>query len=177
MRHGRKVEKLGIKADHRKAMLSNMATSLFRTGRITTTVARAKALTPLIGKLITFAKRGDLHARRLAAATVRDKDILKKLFAEIGPELKERSGGYTRIARTGFRRGDGASMAVIELMIAKKVIKEEKEGKESKEAKEAKADKKAEKLETSEKAPKKKAEKKPKKTAAAGKTKKEAKAK
>jgi large subunit ribosomal protein L17 len=174
MRHGRKVEKLGIKADHRKAMLSNMATSLFRTGRITTTVARAKALTPLVGKLITFAKRGDLHARRLAAATVRDKDILKKLFAEIGPELKERSGGYTRIARTGFRRGDGASMAVIELMIARKVLKEEKEGKESKEAK---ADKKAEKTEASEKAPKKKAEKKPKKTAAAGKTKKEAKAK
>jgi large subunit ribosomal protein L17 len=171
MRHGRKISKLGIKTDHRKAMLSNMATSLFRTGRITTTLTRAKALTPLVGRLITYAKRGDLHARRLAAATVRDKDILKKLFAEIGPELKERSGGYTRIAKAGFRRGDGASLAVIELMIAKKVIKEEKEGKE------AKADKKEEKAEASEKAaPKKKAEKKPKKAELAGKAKKEAKA-
>jgi large subunit ribosomal protein L17 len=168
MRHGRKISKLGIKTDHRKAMLSNMATSLLRVGRVTTTLARAKALIPVVSKLITYAKRGDLHARRLAAATVRDKDILKKLFAEIGPELKERNGGYTRIAKTGFRRGDGASLAVIELMIAKKVVKEEKEGKA------AKADKKEEKPEASEKAaPKKKA----KKAESAGKTKKEAKAK
>ncbi len=171
MRHGRNIDKLGVKADHRKAMLSNMATSLLRTGRITTTLTRAKALTPVVSKLITLAKRGDLHARRLAAASVRDKEILKKLFAEIGPELKERNGGYTRIVRSGFRRGDGASLAVIELLIARKVVKEEKEGKESKEAK-------SEKPEATEKAaPKKKAEKKPKKTEAAGKPKKEAKAK
>ena len=175
MRHGRIIDKLGVKADHRKAMLANMATSLLRTGRITTTLDRAKALSPVVSRLITFAKRGDLHARRLAASTVRDKEILKKLFAEIGPELKERNGGYTRIVRAGFRRGDGASLAVIELMIAKKVVKEEKEGKETKEAK---AEKKGEKPEASDKsAPKKKAEKKPKKAEAAGKAKKEAKAK
>jgi large subunit ribosomal protein L17 len=145
MRHGRKISKLGIKTDHRKAMLSNMATSLLRTGRITTTLTRAKALTSFVSRLITYAKRGDLHARRLAAATVKDKEILKKLFAEIGPELKERQGGYTRVVKAGFRRGDGASLAVIELLITRKVIKEEKEDKEKK------SDKKAEKPEAAEK--------------------------
>jgi large subunit ribosomal protein L17 len=154
MRHGRKITKLGVKTDHRKAMLSNMATSLLRTGRITTTLTRAKALTPVVSRLITFAKRGDLHARRLAAALVKDKEILKKLFSEIAPELKERNGGYTRVVKAGFRRGDGASLAVIELLITKKVIKEEKEDKEKK------GDKKADKPEAAEKeAPKKKAKK------------------
>jgi large subunit ribosomal protein L17 len=132
MRHGRKIRKLGIKTDHRKAMLSNMAVSLIRTGRITTTHTRAKALVPVVSRLITFAKRGDLHARRLAAATVHDKDILKKLFAEVAEELKDRKGGYTRIIKSGFRRGDGASMAVMELLITRKVVKEEKEGKDKK---------------------------------------------
>jgi large subunit ribosomal protein L17 len=132
MRHGRKIRKLGIKTDHRKAMLSNMAVSLIRTGRITTTHTRAKALVPVVSRLITFAKRGDLHARRLAAATVHDKDILKKLFAEVAEELKDRKGGYTRIIKAGFRRGDGASMAVMELLITRKVVKEEKEGKDKK---------------------------------------------
>ena len=132
MRHGRKIQKLGMKTDHRKAMMANMATSLFRRGRITTTLSRAKALSPFVERLVSFAIRGDLHARRLAASTIRDKEVLKRLFAEIGPELKERKGGYTRLVRAGFRRGDGASLAVIELLIVKKVVKEEKEKKEEK---------------------------------------------
>jgi large subunit ribosomal protein L17 len=153
MRHGRKIRKLGIKTDHRKAMLSNMAVSLLRTGRITTTHTRAKALVPVVSRLITFAKRGDLHARRLAAATVNDKAVLKKLFAEIAEELKDRKGGYTRVIKAGFRRGDGASMAVMELLISKKVVKEEKESKDDKEKKaEKKEDSSAE---TTKAAPKK----------------------
>ncbi|NLI16767.1 MAG: 50S ribosomal protein L17 [candidate division Zixibacteria bacterium] len=168
MRHGRNIDKLGVKTDHRKAMLANMATSLMRAGRITTTLARAKALTPVVSRLVTFAKRGDLHSRRMAATIIRDKEILKKLFAEIGPELKERNGGYTRVVKAGYRRGDGASLAVVELLIAKKAIKEEKESKEAK----------PDKTEASEKAaPKKKAEKKPKKEGTAANKKKEAKAK
>ena len=142
MRHGRKIQKLGMKTDHRKAMMANMATSLFRRGRITTTLSRAKALSPFVERLVSFAIRGDLHARRLAASTIRDKEVLKRLFAEIGPELKERKGGYTRLVRAGFRRGDGASLAVIELLIVKKVVKEEKEAPKKKSKKEAETGKK-----------------------------------
>jgi len=121
MRHRKSIRKLGVTASHRKAMMSNMATSLISHGQIKTTVARAKALVPVVSHLVTLAKRGDLHARRIAAATIRDKKMLVKLFNEVASELKDRNGGYTRITKSGFRKGDGASMAIVELLIEKKV--------------------------------------------------------
>jgi large subunit ribosomal protein L17 len=99
-------------------MLANLATSLFEHERITTTEAKAKRLRPLAERLITFAKRGDLHARRQVLSVIRDKDVVHKLFAEIGPKFAERPGGYTRILKTGPRKGDNAPMAIIELVEA-----------------------------------------------------------
>src|SRR5256885_10652992 len=97
-------------------MLANLATSLFEHSRITTTEAKAKRLRPLAERLITFAKRGDLHARRQVMTVIRDKDVVHKLFAEIGPKFATRPGGYTRIVKTGPRKGDNAPMAIIELV-------------------------------------------------------------
>jgi len=97
-------------------MLANLATSLFEHGRITTTEAKAKRLRPLAERLITFAKRGDIHARRRVLTVVRDKSVVHTLFAEIGPQYAERAGGYTRITKIGPRKGDNAPMAVIELV-------------------------------------------------------------
>jgi large subunit ribosomal protein L17 len=109
-------------------MLANLATSLFEHDRITTTEAKAKRLRPLAERLITFAKRGDLHARRQVMTVIRDKDVVHKLFAEIGPKFTERPGGYTRIVKVGPRKGDNAPMAVIELVealtAAQAVVKE-----------------------------------------------------
>jgi large subunit ribosomal protein L17 len=99
-------------------MLANLATSLFEHGRITTTEAKAKRLRPLAEKLVTFAKRGDLHARRQVMTTIRDKNVVHTLFAEIGPRFENRPGGYTRITKVGPRKGDNAPMAVIELVEA-----------------------------------------------------------
>jgi large subunit ribosomal protein L17 len=97
-------------------MLANLATALFEHGRITTTEAKAKRLRPLAERLITFAKKGDLHARRQVLTVVRDKEVVHNLFAEIGPQYAERPGGYTRITKLGPRKGDNAPMAVIELV-------------------------------------------------------------
>jgi large subunit ribosomal protein L17 len=97
-------------------MLANLATSLFEHGRITTTEAKARRLRPVAEKLITFAKRGDLHARRQVLTVVRDKSVVHTLFTEIGPGFAERNGGYTRITKLGPRKGDAAPMAVIELV-------------------------------------------------------------
>jgi large subunit ribosomal protein L17 len=99
-------------------MLANLATSLFEHGRITTTEAKAKRLRPFAEKLVTFAKRGDLHARRQVMTVIRDKDVVHTLFAEIGPRYENRTGGYTRITKVGNRKGDNAPMAVIELVEA-----------------------------------------------------------
>ena len=99
-------------------MLANLATSLFEHGRITTTEAKAKRLRPFAEKLVTFAKRGDLHARRQVMTVIRDKDVIHHLFAEIGPRFENREGGYTRITKVGNRKGDNAPMAVIELVEA-----------------------------------------------------------
>jgi large subunit ribosomal protein L17 len=99
-------------------MLANLATSLFEHGRITTTQAKAKRLRPLAEKLVTFAKRGDLHARRQVMTLIRDKDVVHTLFADIGPRYENRPGGYTRITKVGPRKGDNAPMAVIELVEA-----------------------------------------------------------
>ena len=116
MRHGKKIAKLGRTASHRKAMLSNMMTSLFANERITTTQIRAKALRRTAEKVITFAKKGDLHARRQVLRVIADKQIVSKLFDELGPRYKSRNGGYTRVVKLGPRRGDGAFMSIIELV-------------------------------------------------------------
>src|SRR5436309_3245211 len=111
-----KGPRLGSGPAHERLMLANLATSLFEHDRITTTQAKAKRLRPLAERLITFAKRGDLHARRQVMTVIRDKDVVHKLFAEIGPRLATRPGGYTRIIKIGPRKGDNAPMAVIELV-------------------------------------------------------------
>lgn len=116
MRHRKKGRQLSRTASHREALLRNLATSLFRHGRISTTTAKAKELRPFAERLITLAKRGDLHARRLAARRIADGDVLHDLFTNIGPRFAERPGGYTRILKLGHRQGDGAEMAFIELV-------------------------------------------------------------
>jgi large subunit ribosomal protein L17 len=113
-----KGRRLGGSPAHERLMLANLATSLFEHDRIATTEAKAKRLRPLAERLITFAKRGDLHARRQVMTVIRDKDVVHKLFAEIGPKFAERPGGYTRIIKTNPRKGDNAPMAVIELVEA-----------------------------------------------------------
>ncbi|MYG80295.1 MAG: 50S ribosomal protein L17 [Gemmatimonadetes bacterium] len=116
MRHRKKGRSLSRSPSHRRALLRNMATSLFRHERITTTTARAKELRPYAERLVTLARRGDLHARRLAARRIADREILGKLFDDIGPRYAERPGGYTRILKLGTRKGDAADMALIELV-------------------------------------------------------------
>ncbi|HOF15561.1 MAG TPA: 50S ribosomal protein L17 [Bacteroidales bacterium] len=116
MRHGKKVKSLGRKSAHRKAMLSNMATSLIMHKRITTTVAKAKALRKYIEPLITKAKTDSTHSRRIVFSYLQDKAAITELFREISPKIADRPGGYTRILRTGFRIGDGAEMCIIELV-------------------------------------------------------------
>jgi large subunit ribosomal protein L17 len=113
-----KGPRLGGGPAHERILLANLATSLFEHGRITTTQAKAKRLRPLAERLITFAKRGDLHARRRVLSVVRDKGVVHTLFAEIGPRYENRPGGYTRITKIGNRKGDNAPMAVIELVEA-----------------------------------------------------------
>lgn len=116
MRHNRDGRKLGRTASHRKAMLGNMVTSLFLRERIRTTTAKAKEARRLAERMITFARRGTLADRRHVARTVHDPSVLKKLFDEIGPRFKDRPGGYTRILRTGVRKGDAADTAILELL-------------------------------------------------------------
>jgi large subunit ribosomal protein L17 len=111
-----KGPRLGGSPAHERLMLANLATSLFRYGKITTTEVKAKRLRPLAEQLITKAKRGDLHARRRVLTVVRDKDVVYALFDEIAPRYANRNGGYTRIVKTGPRKGDAAPMAVIELV-------------------------------------------------------------
>lgn len=111
-----KGPRLGGSPAHERLMLANLATSLFEHGRITTTETKAKRLRPYAEKLVTLAKRGDLHARRQVMTVIRDKDVVHTLFAEIGPRYETRPGGYTRITKVGPRKGDNAPMAVIELV-------------------------------------------------------------
>src|SRR6266576_4568437 len=113
-----KGPRLGSGPAHQRLMLAPLATSLLEHSRVTATEAKAKRLRPLAERLITFAKRGDLHARRQVMSVIRDKDVVHKLFAEIGPKFAERPGGYTRIVKIGPRKGDNAPMAVIELVEA-----------------------------------------------------------
>lgn len=116
MRHGVAQKKLNRTASHRTAMLANMAASLIKHEQIVTTLPKAKALRPVVEKLVTLAKRGDLHARRLVISRLRDETQAKKLFDTLGPRYKARAGGYTRILKAGFRYGDNAPVAVIEFV-------------------------------------------------------------
>ena len=111
-----KGHRLGGSPAHERHILANLATALFQHGRITTTEAKARRLRPVAERLITFAKRGDLHARRHVMTVVTDKGVVHQLFTEIAPEFSERDGGYTRITKIGPRKGDNAAMAVIELV-------------------------------------------------------------
>jgi len=116
MRHGYAHRKLGRTSSHRTAMFANMAASLIKHEQITTTLPKAKELRPFVEKLVTLAKKGDLHARRIAISRVRDVDQVGKLFGTLGPRLKARNGGYLRVLKAGFRYGDNAPMAVIEFV-------------------------------------------------------------
>ncbi|MFV0463880.1 MAG: 50S ribosomal protein L17 [Nostocoides sp.] len=136
-----KGPRLGGGPAHERLILANLATALFEHDRITTTQAKAKRLRPLAERLVTFAKRGDLHARRRVMTVVRDKGVVHRLFVEIAPDMEQREGGYTRITKIGPRKGDNAPMAVIELVrepIAKKSAVKEAEGATKRAAKEAK---------------------------------------
>ena len=120
MRHMKKGRKLSRSASHRKALMANLACAFVSHGSIRTTDAKAKALRPFIERLITFAKRGDLHARRLVLSRIRSKEAVAKLFNEIAPEYMDRPGGYTRIIKLGYRHGDNTPVSIIEF------VKEEK---------------------------------------------------
>jgi len=116
MRHGVSGRKLNVTSSHRLSMFRNMATSLLKHEQITTTLPKAKELRPYVERIITLGKRGDLHARRQAAAQIRDQAVVRKLFDTLAPRYQSRTGGYTRVLRAGIRYGDAAQMAVIELI-------------------------------------------------------------
>ena len=116
MRHGNAHRKLGRTSSHRTAMFANMSASLIKHEQIVTTLPKAKELRPFVEKLVTLAKRGDLHARRRAISAVRDQDQVRKLFETLGPRYGARQGGYIRVLKAGFRYGDNAPMAVIEFV-------------------------------------------------------------
>lgn len=132
MRHSQKKKHLGRTASHRRAMLANLVTSLFERGRIQTTQAKAKEGRKLAERLITSAKKGDLHARRQVLRTVQAKAVVKRLFDEIGPRFADRNGGYTRIVKLGPRLGDRAPMVLFELL-GEPVLSKDKEDKKKKE--------------------------------------------
>ncbi|MDE2579358.1 MAG: 50S ribosomal protein L17 [Hyphomicrobiales bacterium] len=116
MYHGRAKRRFNRSAEHRKAMFANMAQALIKHEQIVTTLPKAKDLRPVVEKLVTLGKRGDLHARRQAIAQIKDVALVKKLFDVLGPRYKDRNGGYTRVLKAGFRFGDNAPMAVIEFV-------------------------------------------------------------
>jgi len=116
MRHRKHHGSLGLPTGHRRALLANMATALLTHGRIETTEAKARAVRPYVEKLITLAKRGDLHARRQALSKLRYRPIVDHLFGDVASACSDRAGGYTRMVKTGFRAGDAAPMAIIELV-------------------------------------------------------------
>ena len=116
MRHGNTNRKLNRTASHRKAMFANMSAALIKHEQIVTTLPKAKELRPIVEKLITLGKRGDLHARRQAISQMKDETQVAKLFSVLGPRYKERQGGYIRILKAGYRYGDNAAVAVIELV-------------------------------------------------------------
>lgn len=154
MRHRKSFNKLNRTASHRKAMLANMATQVFLHKKIRTTFVKAKATRPLVERLITFAKKGTIAARREVIKTVSDKTVVKELFDNIAPTFEDRAGGYTRIIKIGRRLGDGAELAFLELVGFEGLIKAKKEKATKKaEQKKAKEKEKAEKASESEVVP------------------------
>ncbi len=127
MRHRKAGNKLGRNPSHRRALLRNLVTSVVVEDRVETTVAKAKAVRPLVEKMITLGKRGDLHARRQAAAFLMTPDSVSRLFATVAPRYGDRNGGYLRIVRTGFRQGDGGEKAVLELLGAETELNEKQQ--------------------------------------------------
>jgi large subunit ribosomal protein L17 len=116
MRHLKVGRKLSRRREHRVSLLANLAVSLVKNGSLHTTDAKAKEMRPLVERMITFAKRGDLHARRIVRSRLRDADAVKKLFDEIGPKFKDRPGGYTRVLKLGYRHGDNSPVSLIEFV-------------------------------------------------------------
>jgi len=137
MRHQKKTIKLGRTAAHRKALLANQVCSLIEHQRIKTTLAKAKAVRPLAEKMVTLGKKGSIHARRTALATLRQKTVVKRLFDDIAPRSTERNGGYTRIVKLGQRKSDSAPMAFIEWVDAAQVVEEKPAGEKKGKRKEA----------------------------------------
>lgn len=157
MRHGLQGRKLNRTSAHRKALFANLATELLRHGQIKTTLPKAKDLRRVVEPLITKARCGDLAARREVAKTIRDKDVLKRLFDDIAPMFKDRPGGFTRVLKMGFRQGDAAPMALIEL--TEKAAEAKPAAKQTSAKKEEKSAAAPEKVEKKEKAAEKKAKK------------------
>jgi large subunit ribosomal protein L17 len=116
MYHGRAKRRFNRTHEHRKAMFANLSQALIKHEQIVTTLPKAKDLRPVVEKLVTLGKRGDLHARRQAIAQIKDADLVKKLFDVLGPRYRTRNGGYTRVLKAGFRQGDNAALAVIEFL-------------------------------------------------------------
>src|SRR5256712_6350849 len=142
MRHNVGYRKLGRSRGHRRALLRNLATDLFRHERLTTTLPKARELRPFAEKLITLARRDDLHARRQVVRQISDKTIVKKLFDTLGPRFAARPGGYTRALKLGPRPGDGADMAIVELVGPEPTFKKQKHDKKAPRARKAKAEEK-----------------------------------
>lgn len=142
MRHGVRGRQLGRNTSHRRALFRTLVTSVLDKEKIETTVEKAKEIRPIVERMITYGKRGDLNSRRIAASFITTRDVVKKLFDTIAPRFKDRNGGYTRIIRTRRRQGDAAEMAVIELLGAESKPEEKKEEKKSP-AKKAKVEAKA----------------------------------
>ncbi|RMF58996.1 MAG: 50S ribosomal protein L17 [Calditrichaeota bacterium] len=147
MRHRKAHRKLNRTASHRKALIANLAASLFEHKQVTTTTAKAKEARKTVERLITFAKRGTVAARRQVLKVVTDKKIVKNLFDEIAPTYKDRNGGYTRVVRLGYRRGDGADMALLELVGYEGLLIEKHKAKEEEKAKKKEKQKTEEKAE------------------------------
>jgi len=143
MRHLKAGKKLGRNTSHRRALLRNLVTSLIVEERIETTVPKAKAMRPLVEKMVTLGKRGDLSARRLASGFLMTRESVNKLFDSIGPRFGDRNGGYLRIVRTGFQKGDGAEKAFIELLGAEKILDEKRQKRAELRAKKAEEARKA----------------------------------
>jgi large subunit ribosomal protein L17 len=139
MRHNVGHRKLGRTSEHRRALLRNLASDLFRHERLKTTVPKARELRPFAERLITLARRDDLHARRQVVRQISDKDVVKKLFDTLGPRFAQRPGGYTRALKLGPRLGDGADMAIVELVGSEPTFKKQKDDKKTRRDRKAKA--------------------------------------
>jgi len=139
MRHNVGYRKLGRTSGHRRALLRNLATDLFRHERLTTTLPKARELRPFAERLITLARRDDLHARRQVASQISDRVVVKKLFDTLGPRFVSRPGGYTRALKLGPRQGDGADMAIVELVGSEPVFKKQREDRKARRDRKVKA--------------------------------------